>query len=108
MPSVQIRRETKKFSFLRLQVAIQPGLYALAGAAAQLGGITRMTISLCVILIEATQNIAFGLPLMIVLMIAKWVGDYFTAGIYDVHIDLAEVPLLASEPPHLSAQISAK
>ena len=42
-----------------------------------LGGVVRMTISLTVILIEAISNISFGLPIMIVLMVAKWIGDIF-------------------------------
>lgn len=61
-----------------MQAFFDPGKYALLGAAAQLGGVVRMTISLTAILIEATQAISFGLPLIIVLIMAKWVGDFFT------------------------------
>lgn len=53
------------------------GKYALIGAACQLGGTVRMTISLTVILIECTGDITFGLPIVLVLTIAKWVGDFF-------------------------------
>ena len=53
------------------------GKYALIGAACQLGGTVRMTISLTVILIECTGDITFGLPIVMVLIIAKWVGDFF-------------------------------
>jgi len=80
-----------------------PGKYALLGAAAMLGGVVRMTISLTVILIEATGNLTYGFPIMVVLMVAKWVGDYFNEGLYDIHIQLAGVPLLAWDPPPLSA-----
>ncbi|KAF7639500.1 Chloride transporter, ClC family [Meloidogyne graminicola] len=88
--------------------AIDSGKYALAGAAAQLGGIVRMTISLTAIIVEATKDITFGLPIMLVLMIAKWVGDWFNEGIYDEHINLSEVPILSWEPPKLSRNILAK
>ncbi|XP_069690875.1 H(+)/Cl(-) exchange transporter 7 [Periplaneta americana] len=86
---------------------VDPGKYALVGAAAQLGGVVRMTISLTVILIEATGNISFGLPLMLTLIMAKWIGDFFNEGIYDIHIQLSGVPLLPWEPPPLSYNIYA-
>ena len=84
-----------------------PGKYALLGAAAMLGGVVRMTISLTVILIEATGNLTYGFPIMVVLLVAKWVGDIFNEGLYDIHIQLAGVPLLGWDPPPLSATIYA-
>uniref|UniRef100_A0A673GKU1 Chloride channel protein n=1 Tax=Sinocyclocheilus rhinocerous TaxID=307959 RepID=A0A673GKU1_9TELE len=76
---------------------IYSGTFALIGAAAFLGGVVRMTISLTVILIESTNEITYGLPIMITLMVAKWTGDFFNKGIYDIHIHLKGVPLLEWE-----------
>ena len=67
-----------------------------------------MTISLTVIMIEATQNVAYGLPIMVVIIIAKSVGDLFNEGIYDIHIELKSVPLLAWEPVNQSVRYEAK
>eukprot|EP00730_Choanoeca_flexa_P001061 TRINITY_DN10465_c0_g1_i2.p1 TRINITY_DN10465_c0_g1~~TRINITY_DN10465_c0_g1_i2.p1 ORF type:complete len:815 (+),score=173.41 TRINITY_DN10465_c0_g1_i2:23-2446(+) len=76
-----------------------PGKYALIGAAANLGGVVRMTISLTVIIIEATGNVSYGLPIIVVVLFAKWVGDYFNEGLYDIHIEMKHIPLLPWEPP---------
>ncbi|XP_042861796.1 H(+)/Cl(-) exchange transporter 7-like isoform X2 [Penaeus japonicus] len=83
------------------------GKYALVGAGAMLGGVVRMTLSLTVILMECVGNITFGLPLMIVLMVAKWVGDFFNEGLYDIHIQMTGVPIMAWEAPPLSNNIYA-
>ncbi|XP_061458027.1 H(+)/Cl(-) exchange transporter 6 isoform X2 [Rhineura floridana] len=76
---------------------IYSGTFALIGAAAFLGGVVRMTISLTVILIESTNEITYGLPIMITLMVAKWTGDFFNKGIYDIYVNLRGVPLLEWE-----------
>ncbi|XP_047995343.1 H(+)/Cl(-) exchange transporter 7 [Leguminivora glycinivorella] len=86
---------------------INPAKYALVGAAAQLGGVVRMTISLTVIIIETTGQISNALPIIITLVVAKWVGDFFNEGIYDIHIQLAGVPFLPWEPPPLAHNVYA-
>lgn len=78
---------------------LHPGKYALIGAAAHMGGVLRMTISLSVILIETTGvETIFFFPLIITLISAKWVGDYFNEGIYDIQIHVNHVPILPWEP----------
>uniref|UniRef100_A0A3B4X4Q7 Chloride channel protein n=1 Tax=Seriola lalandi dorsalis TaxID=1841481 RepID=A0A3B4X4Q7_SERLL len=91
-----------------LLIWADPGKYALIGAAAQLGGIVRMTLSLTVIMVEATGNVTYGFPIMLVLITAKIVGDYFVEGLYDIHIKLQSVPFLHWEAPATSHWLTAR
>ncbi|KAI6076700.1 H(+)/Cl(-) exchange transporter 7 [Aix galericulata] len=72
------------------------------------GGIVRMTLSLTVIMMEATGNVTYGFPIMLVLMTAKIVGDYFVEGLYDMHIQLQSVPFLHWEAPVTSHSLTAR
>ena len=55
----------------------------MIGAAAALGGVTRMTVSLVVIMFELTGGLNYIVPIMVAVMISKWVGDAFISdGMY--------------------------
>jgi chloride channel 3/4/5 len=74
---------------------VTPGLYALVGACAFLGGATKMTVSLVVIMFELTGGLSYIVPLMAAAVTAKWVGDAFgRGGIYDAQIELNGYPFL--------------
>ena len=67
----------------------------MVGAAAVLSGVTRMTVSLVVIMFELTGGITYIVPIMVSVMVAKWVGDFITpGGIYDTHISINGYPYL--------------
>ncbi|XP_053230260.1 H(+)/Cl(-) exchange transporter 5-like isoform X2 [Podarcis raffonei] len=78
---------------------ITPGLYAMVGAAACLGGVTRMTVSLVVIMFELTGGLEYIVPLMAAAVTSKWVADAAAGrqGIYDSHIRLNGYPFLEAK-----------
>lgn len=74
---------------------IIPGTYAIVGAAASLAGVTRLTVSIVVIMFELTGALSYVLPIMIAVMLAKWIGDAISKrGIYEAWIHLNEYPYL--------------
>ncbi|XVE86424.1 hypothetical protein DITRI_Ditri18aG0033300 [Diplodiscus trichospermus] len=70
------------------------GLFALLGAASFLGGTMRMTVSLCVILLELTNDLLVLPLVMLVLLISKTMGDIFNKGVYDQIVKLKGLPYM--------------
>ncbi|KAG9456454.1 hypothetical protein H6P81_000962 [Aristolochia fimbriata] len=87
---------------------VEEGTYALLGAAAFLGGSMRMTVSLCVIMVEITNNLKLLPLIMLVLLISKAVGDAFNEGLYEEQAQLRGIPLLESRPKHYMRRLTAK
>lgn len=74
---------------------IIPGIYAMVGAASVTAGVTRLSISLTVIMFELTGAFTHILPLIMAIMVARWVGDAFGKdGIFDECILDAGYPYL--------------
>ncbi|XP_043216105.1 H(+)/Cl(-) exchange transporter 7-like isoform X1 [Amphibalanus amphitrite] len=93
-------------AYLPEQDWVDPGKFALFGAAAMLGGVVRMAISLTFIIVEAAGVISFGPLLMFVFIISKYVADCFNESLYDAHIELDGIPLLSWRPPPQSEHVS--
>ncbi|GLT60106.1 hypothetical protein SLA2020_328880 [Shorea laevis] len=77
---------------------IDQGLYAVLGAASLMAGSMRMTVSLCVIFLELTNNLLLLPITMMVLLIAKTVGDSFNPSIYEIILELKGLPFLDANP----------
>ncbi|KAJ4512853.1 chloride channel [Exophiala dermatitidis] len=74
-----------------------PGTYAIVGAASALAGVTRLTVSIVVIMFELTGALSYVLPIMIAVMLAKWIGDALSPhGIYESWIHFKGYPYLES------------
>eukprot|EP00756_Hemistasia_phaeocysticola_P054448 Hpha_TRINITY_DN30372_c0_g1::TRINITY_DN30372_c0_g1_i1::g.147005::m.147005 len=73
---------------------VDPGLFALVGAAAFFGGVSRLTFSLCVILLELSGDLESLMPVMLGVMVAKTVADNFTHPLYHALLEIRCVPFL--------------
>jgi chloride channel 3/4/5 len=77
---------------------VEAGIFAMVGAAAFLAGVSRMTVSLAVIMFELTGEVNFIPPFMTAILTAKWVADAISLdGVYDLAQHLLGHPFLDAE-----------
>ncbi|KAK5464983.1 hypothetical protein LTS15_001546 [Exophiala xenobiotica] len=97
-----------------LAQSISPGIFAMVGAGAFLAGVSRMTISLAVIMFELTGELEFIVPNMIGIMVAKWTADALERdGVYDLaqtvlghpFLDLDHAMKLVQKDAHLVEEL---
>ncbi|KAL5787017.1 hypothetical protein ACOSP7_003966 [Xanthoceras sorbifolium] len=86
---------------------LDTGLFALLGAASFLGGTMRMTVSLCVILLELTNDLLMLPLVMLVLLISKTVADGFNKGVYDQIVKMKGLPYLEAHAEPYMRQLVA-
>jgi chloride channel 3/4/5 len=78
-----------------IKLSAEPVLYAMVGAASVISGLTRMTVSLIIIMFELTGSLTFVVPLMLAIMVSKWTSDAIEKhSIYDRMIQSLNYPYL--------------
>lgn len=82
------------------------GLFAVLGSASLLGGSMRMTVSLCVMILELTNNLLLLPLIMLVLLVSKTVADAFNGNIYDIIMKLKGFPYLETHAEPYMRQLT--
>uniref|UniRef100_A0A8H7K946 Chloride channel protein n=1 Tax=Bionectria ochroleuca TaxID=29856 RepID=A0A8H7K946_BIOOC len=74
---------------------IQPGVYGLIAAGATMCGVTRLSVTLAVILFEITGSLDYVLPFSLTILVAKWTADAIEHhSIYDLLTNMNSYPFL--------------
>jgi hypothetical protein len=74
-----------------------PGVFAIIGAAAFFSGITRLAISIPVIMVELSGELHYLLPIIIAVAMSKAVADSMAVNLYHQQLHMDSVPFLPSE-----------
>jgi chloride channel 3/4/5 len=74
---------------------VVPGVYAMVAAGATMCGVTRLSVTLAVILFELTGSLDHVLPFSIGVLVSKWTADFIEPrSIYDLLTDMNSYPFL--------------
>lgn len=80
------------------ETCVVPGVYAMVAAGATMTGVTRLTVTLAVILFELTGSLDHVLPFSIGILVAKWTADAIEPlSIYDLLTDMNSYPFLSNK-----------
>lgn len=77
---------------------LDPGAFAFVGAAAFMGGVTRLTVSLSVIMMELSNDIRLLPPILLAILIAKNMADMCTHSLYHGLMEVKCIPFLPDQP----------
>lgn len=91
-----------------LNAGWSPGAYALLGAAAVLSGMTRMTLTLAAILVEAADDIRMMPKIMLTLCVANIVAERLSISFDEAMMKLQGLPFLAEAPPAGLSMLTAQ
>ena len=76
---------------------INPGVYALLGAASMLGGFTRLVLPVVLMLIELTGDATYLLPIMYCAVVGKFSADALYGPLYPQHMAIEKIPTLTDK-----------
>ena len=95
MPTIMIGASLGAFFGLGLHSAmssswdIQPGVYAMVGAAAMLAAVFRSSVSLVVILVEGTRGISFLPGILMAVIISNFIAHWIhPEGVYESELEV--------------------
>lgn len=78
---------------------LDPGLFALIGAAAFLAGTSRLGMSVCVIVVELSSELRYLLPIMVAIVCSKAIANWLSEPLYHHILHLDCVPFLSPQIP---------
>ncbi|KAG9243338.1 chloride channel [Calycina marina] len=87
---------------------ITPGVYALIAAGSTMCGVTRLSVTLAVILFELTGSLDYVLPFSLAILVSKWTADFIEPlSIYDLLTNMNSYPFLNNKhKPIFTSELS--
>ena len=80
---------------VQTSTCVQPGVYGLIAAGSTMCGVTRLSVTLAVILFELTGSLDYVLPFSLAILCAKWTADALEHNsVYDLLINMNAYPFL--------------